>query len=484
MAEPSYGGELVVGTIFDAFGMEPATFVGGVTDAHIAHAIYDPLVILSPEGEVEPYLAESIESEDQQTWTLTLRSGVRFHDGTPFDAPAVKVNLERHRDPAQRSRSIANARHIESVEVVDPATVRIVLAFPWPAFPEVLANGPLGLMASPAAIAAGTANDQPVGTGPFQLTERVPGDHTTVVRNDAYWQEGKPYLDRIVFRVIVDDAVRQASVEKGEIQAAQSIRGDTLAEAADAPEVKSTQSPGHANTIHINTSAAPMDDVRVRRALALALDTDALDDVIFDGAAPTEGHFLVASSPFFATDVDFPRSDPDAARALLEEVAAERGGPVAFTFSCYTEPSRLKLSELAEQMWEQVGFEVELDISDQMSLVLDLFEKNYTAACFSMGVETSDPDIVYYGTFHSESASNYVAYSNPEMDEALDRGRTSTDPSERAEAYATVQRLLAEDVPVFEYAASPWGWVMGDDVHGLVALPGGEFDPAGVFLAE
>jgi len=145
-SEPTPGGDLVVGTIFDAFGLEPTTFVGGVTDAHIALAIYDPIMMFTPEGVPEPYLAESVETTDDQNYTITLRDGVTVHDGTPLNAEAVKVNLERHMNPENQSRAIVNALNIESVTVVDEVTVEVALRFPWPASPEILA-GNLGLIA-------------------------------------------------------------------------------------------------------------------------------------------------------------------------------------------------------------------------------------------------------------------------------------------------------------------------------------------------
>ena len=149
-----------MGEIFDAFGFDPATLVGGVTDGAIGYALYDPLTTYNAAGELEMWLAESVESDDQQTWTITINEGVLFHDGTSFDAEAVKINLERHKDPNTKSRAIGNASNIESVTVIDPTTVEIALKFPWAAFPELLA-GNLGLMASPTAIASGTLNTAP-----------------------------------------------------------------------------------------------------------------------------------------------------------------------------------------------------------------------------------------------------------------------------------------------------------------------------------
>lgn len=481
-AQPSYGGDLIVGTVFDAFGLEPATFVGGVTDAHIALAIYDPIMMIQPDGSIEPWLAETFETDDFQTYRITLHEGVTFHDGTSLDAEAVKFNLERHQDIDTNSRALPNARYIESVTVTDDLSLEIVLQFPWAAFPEILA-GSLGIIASPAAVEAGTANEQPVGSGPFRFESRIPQDNTVVVRNDDYWRDGEPYLDSITFRVMLDDNVRQTSVEGGEIHAAQSIRADTLVDAEAAAGVYPTETPGRVNTIHINTRVAPFDDVRIRQALAYALDYDAFNQVMFANAANPVHHWISADSPFFAPDVEWYGHDPARAAELIADYEAD-GGDATFTFRCYTEPSRVQLTELASQMWRSVGFDVTTDMSDQMSLVIDLLTSNYSVGCFSGGAETQDPDQLWWASLHSESGSNYTGYANPEMDAALDAGRRSADEDVRAEAYGTVQQLLADDVPIIQYMSSPWGWVVRDEVAGFETLPGAEFLGSTVYFRD
>jgi len=480
--EPTAGGDLIVGTVFDAFGLEPATFVGGVTDAHIALAIYDAIAMIQPDGSVEPWLAETIETDDFQTYDITLHEGVTFHDGTTLDAEAVKFNLERHQDVDTNSRALPNARHIESVTVTGDLSLEIVLAFPWAAFPELLA-GSLGVIASPTAIEAGEINSTPVGSGPFVFESRIPQDNTVVVRNDDYWRDDQPYLDSITFRVMLDDNVRQTSVENGEIHAAQSIRADTLVAADGIDGVFATRTPGRVNTIQINSRTAPFDDVRVRQALAYSLDYDALNQVIFSNAANPIHHWISSDSPFFDPEVEWYDYDPERASQLIAEYEAD-GGSAAFTFRCYTEPSRVQLTELASQMWRAAGFDVTTDMSDQMSLVIDLFTFNYTVGCFSGGAETQDPDQLFYASLHSESGTNYGGYENAEMDAALDAGRTSADEDVRVDAYSTVQQLLADEVPIIQYMSSPWGWVVRDEIGGFETLPGAEFVGAKVYFRD
>jgi len=479
-ATPAQGGEIVVGTVFDVFGLEPTTFLSGTHDLFIGMGLYDPLAIRTAEGVVEPWLAESIATDDQQTYTITLHDGVMFQDDTPVDAEAVKFNIERHMDPANESRALGQASNIESVTVVDPLTVEIKLKFPWTVFPEVL-SGTMGFIASRTAVAGGNINTEPVGSGPYRLEERVPGDHTTLVRNEDYWREGEPYLDRITFRVMLDNDVRQTSVANGEIQVAQSIRADTLADADAADGLWASVTAGNGNTIHMNNSVAPMDDVRVRRALAHAVDYEALNTVIFSGAAEVTHSFIEADSPFNDPTVEWPEFDSSQAQELVDEYEAEVG-PIAFEFRCFNEPAWVQLSELVTQMWTAVGIDVTVNITDQNSFALDVFQGEYSVACYATSVATTDPDLMFYNQLYSTSPTNNSRYVNPEMDAALDVGRTSTDEATRAEAYSTVQHMLATDVPFFQYLASPWGWVVVDGVGGLDSLQNAGFAPGLVYL--
>ncbi|MEX2625382.1 MAG: ABC transporter substrate-binding protein, partial [Ilumatobacteraceae bacterium] len=146
--EPQQGGELIVATLFDSFGFDPVKVVGGIADGTVAGAVFEGLMTYDEDANVVPWLAESLESDDFQTWTLGLRPGVVFSDGTPVDAEAVKYNLERHQDVSLLSRGILNALNMEEITVVDDTTLEIRLRFPWPAFPETLV-GPLGIVGSP-----------------------------------------------------------------------------------------------------------------------------------------------------------------------------------------------------------------------------------------------------------------------------------------------------------------------------------------------
>ena len=483
--EPSQGGELVVATLFDSFGFDPVKVVGGIADGTVSGAIFDSLMTYDENNEIVPLLAESLESEDQQTWTLGLRPDVTFTDGTPLDAEAVKFNIERHQDVALLSRSILNALNIDSMTVVDPLTLEIHLKFPWTAFPETLV-GSLGIIGSPTALANPEEfNTNPVGAGPFMLVEWVPGDHITVERNPDYWNAdaGEPYLDRIVFRLVLDTQTRVESVKGGEVHLAQSTNGAEVVNAGDEGLVGfPVDGPGI--TIQMNTTQAPFDDVRVRMAVLQALDRETIFNVVFEGAGtyPPNNFIIGNDSEFAPSDIAYPEFDLEAATTLVDEYEAENGA-IAFTFSCHTQPDLVSMSQVVQQMWGAAGIDVEVKIEDQQTLVGNVFQRNYEISCFG-AVGQEDPDLAYYNTFYSTSPTNTTGYANPDVDAALDVGRQSADPDERREAYAVVQQALATDVPLFQAVTSPWGWFGSDNVGGMFTRRNGTFNTGDLFLTS
>jgi len=483
--EPQQGGEMVVATLFDSFGFDPVKTVGGVADGTVTGAVFDSLMTYDEDNEIVPQLAEALETTDQQTWTLRLRPDVTFTDGTPLDAEAVKFNIERHQDISLLSRAILNALNIEAMTVVDPTTLEIRLAFPWPAFPETLV-GALGVVGSPTALADPEAfNTQPVGAGPFMLAEWVPGDHITLERNPDYWNaaNGEPHLDQITFRLLLDTETRINSVQGGEVHLAQSTNGAEILNADDDGMVGfPVDGPGI--TVQMNGTQPPFNDPRVRQAVLQATDREALFNVVFEGAGtyPPNNFIISNDSEYAPTDIEYPEFDADAARALVDEYEAENG-PISFTYNCHNQPDLVNMSQVVQQMWSDVGMDVEVQIKDQQTLVGDIFDKNYQISCFG-AVGQEDPDLAYYGALHSASPTNSVGYSNPEVDAALETGRQSADPEERRAAYAVVQQALATDVPLFRAVTSPWGWFGSSDVGGMFTRRNATFNTAALYIAE
>src|ERR687893_2350734 len=209
------------GTLYVALESEPPELDPNLSSAYVDRqvmaSLYDKLVDIDQEGEIVPMLAESYEvSDDGKVYTFKLREGVEFHDGTEFNAEAVKYNLDRYQE--EDSVRSTEVKPIESVDVVDEYTVRVTLSEPFAPFLAVLTDR-AGIIASPKTIEEnnGRISKDPVGTGPFEYVERVRGDHITVEKNPDYWREGLPKLDKIIYRGIVDENVQYQNLQSGEL---------------------------------------------------------------------------------------------------------------------------------------------------------------------------------------------------------------------------------------------------------------------------
>ena len=437
------GGSLIVGLDSEPSTLDPAANSISLANGSVYAAVYEGLFTSTPGTPVVPLLAESMtESADRLSWTLTLRSGVTFQDGTPFNAAAVKFNLERQKASPFNGPGLLP---LQSVDVVDELTATLVLSEPWTAFPSVL-SGINGQMASPTAAADTAAFARsPVGTGPYKFVEWVATDKVVLAKYDGYWGEPAP-LDELTFKFIPVEAARVAAFEGGEIDAFTTITDSTAEQAtANGSQVVSPPPTGYGFS-YINVTKAPLDDVRVRRAMQLATDRDAIAGA-YQGQGFADSSFspLFTNSPYWVPPDVQPSFDPDGAKALI----ADYGQPVKFTFKLLLGSQEIEDAVRASiEYWNDAGMDVELQIvPDLGTYITDVLTGNYDMLGF-VGSSSGDPDTVFYNLLHTGGASNYGKYSNLEMDAALELGRQSNDDAERKQAYATVQQLFRADLPI------------------------------------
>lgn len=448
-------GTLTVGLDSDPPGLDPAGNFLAISAFSIGNALYDTLMVAPFDGPAEPRLAESLEeSTDRLSWTLVVRDGVTFHDGTPLDADAVKLNLDRQRTSQLNGPSLSSIR---DVVAVDARTVRIELSAPWTALPAVLA-GTQGMMLSPTAIEAAGKDlaRAPVGagTGPYRFVEWVPNDRLTVARNDAYW-DGTPGFEQIVFRFLPDENARLAAYQAGDLQLFTAAFSDTArkaqqADGGDGSKVQVVEPPVAGQTVlYLNTAKAPFDDVRVRRAMLLALDLDALAEALGGaGYADYSWSLLPKDSPWYAAPAEPLRHDPDRARALIADYEAETGTQVGFTYKALSSSQTFADAGRAyAQAWGDVGIDAEVEnVADLTTLVLSMILRQYDVAGLVAGYYP-DPDTVFFDQYHSGRTFNLSGFEDPEMDRLLEQARSSADPVERKRLYGEIQQLAREQVP-------------------------------------
>ncbi|MGY2130431.1 ABC transporter substrate-binding protein [Blastococcus sp. SYSU DS0617] len=503
--EPVTGGTLEVGLEAETNSWLPGEGSFNNPGITVAYALYDPLIKRTEDGELKPYLAESIEPNDDLTeWTLTLRPDIQFHDGTPLNAQALKTIWDEYLT-IPTSNVVATLAGA-SVEVVDDLTVTYVLEEPNAAFPDLLTGSP-GWPFSPTAAAefGPDAGANPVGTGPFKFVSWQRDSNLVVEKNEDYWQDGLPYLDEITFRPIPDEDTRLASLQSGDIQAMQTLRQGTIARARELDGVDNYEYLGNNSGGSIfNTTKAPFDDVRVRQALAYGMDQEALIDIIGGtGLTPDATQYFSPDSPFYseAAAEAFPSYDPERAQELYDEYIndPERsdGQPVgtdlSFTYNCPPDPSLNELSQLYQSFWSTLGIDVELNTVEQAAHIQNGIAKDYDVACWRVGAET-DPYVVLSQAF-TPGPLNFTGYTSPEIDENLEILRTTTDLAERQDAVEEISLHLAENVPnvytgytltdiaVQEEVKNVGGWEFPDGTPGN-GVPGATAMWGHVWIAE
>ncbi|GAA4968414.1 ABC-type transport system substrate-binding protein [Nonomuraea thailandensis] len=449
---PAQGGRLVYALSADANGFNPVTDQFAAQSYSMTGTIIETLVSVDADGNWKPYLAESLTpNKKYDEWTIKVRSGISFSDGISLTGDIVKANLEaQKRSPL----TAAAMMPIKSFELTDPMTVKVVLNQPWVAFPYLLAVQ-TGMIVPPASLTdLKTASLKPVGTGPFIFKEYVPDNRMVVTRNPRYWQKGLPYLDEIEFRILPDTQTRAQTLEAGGVDAIGTSRDEDLTKFGamkDAYTVHRAQGMAVAEYMFLlNTAAAPLDDVRVRRAMAHAMDRETVIKTLRGGMTePADGPWS-KDSPWYAPG-GYPSYDLAKATALVKEVEAEKG-PISFELISTPDPNTMQGVELAQDMWRKAGIEVSIKQADQADLINRAITGNFSATVWTQ-FSAQDPDGEYvwmhqaYAKPVGAISLNMTRLKDDKLSAALDAGRMSPDEATRKQAYATVQQRLRDQVP-------------------------------------
>jgi ABC-type transport system substrate-binding protein len=442
-AEPKKGGSVSISMESDLPTLDPLGFAS-FNDRNAGLLLYDTLLDIDAKGNVVPNIAERIDaSEDVMTFKLTLRSGVKFTDGTSYDAAAVVKNFQRIMDPKNRCRCVSDLATINTVEATGPLEVVIKMKSPSAHFPATLADV-AGMVASPTAIEKYGADfgNHGIGAGPFKLKEWRRGAQVIFERNADYWRKA-PNLDEVVLRPMPDEQTRYASLKAGNLDI---VTNAAARDRVDATQEKRFQilNPGSLATsfIQVNLGSADVSDIRIRQALALALDRVALNRAL------NRGLYKIANTPFgtglFPHEaVDgYPGYDPAKAKKLVEEY----GKPVKIKLSINASPVNALAGQALQQMWKKIGIETEIIPLEQVQLVRTAASRDYQVMLYRWA-GGADPDKNVHQFFHSKGTVNRVNFNNAEMDKLLDQGRATTNQAERLKVYRQINNLLAKELP-------------------------------------
>lgn len=477
---------LIVGQIAEPQALDPAA-VTAVNDFRILMNMYDGLVRYKDGTlEVEPALAtEWTISDDGKVYTFTLREGVTFHDGSAFDAEAVKFNFDRMLDEAHPYHDTGPFplsfffSSVESVDVIDAQTVAFKLNAPYAPFLSNLAY-PTGLIVSPAAVMEHGADfgRNPSGTGAFTFGEWRSNEAVVVQANPDYW-DGAPELETVVFRPITDANTRTAEMLAGGIDLMVEVPPVALSEFQGDTYTVHEQAGPHVWFLILNAKEGPFADVRVRQAANYAINKEAIVNDVLEGTAevaagPTPPAFAWAYNP----DLEPYPYDPEKARALLAEAGAE-GAELTFYV---TEGGSGMLDPVA------MGTAIQADLEAVgLDVTIETYEWNTFLGNVNPGLEgkadmaemawmTNDPDTLPFLALRTEAwpdkgGFNSGYYSNPEVDALLDAARVQTDQDERARLYKEMQVIVQEDAPWVFVANWKQNAVTSDRVEGFSLQP-------------
>ncbi|HLI13842.1 MAG TPA: ABC transporter substrate-binding protein [Alphaproteobacteria bacterium] len=407
--------------------------------------VYSGLTELDSHGRARPDLAERwTTSPDQKTWTFYLRKDAKFHNGRPVDAQDVIETVKRILDPATGSPYRANFQIVDKMEALDPHTVRFELKIPYAGFADIFGDRQARIVPRDA---LNTLSTHPIGSGPFMFQSYEPGNSVVLVRNPNYYVPGVPKLDKVVLRIIPEGAAAVSALETGEVDLLWNLPLESIGEIKKNPDLVVDSVPTSTwDGLIMNCSQKPFTDQRVRRAVELAIDKNAMVQLaLFGNGTPT--HTMIPpSSPFYNSDIKIGPPDIAGAKKLLAEAGYANG----FDITLYVpagRPTRERLGLAAREMLKPIGIKVAIQTVPWDKFISDIEGKAtfYTDGFFSR--PTIDTSV--YPFFDSNGSWNSTLwhYKNPEIDKVLDAARGARSEEEQAKLYKQFQVLALEDPP-------------------------------------
>lgn len=463
---PKRGGTLNVAQEVELTTLDPA-FSPAFVEREVYYNIYESLLNITPALKIVPGLATSWDVSDPTAYVFRLRQGVKFQDGTAFDAAAVKWNLDRYLTvPGSYRRS--ELASVSSVEVRDAATVVLHLAHPDASLLSQLVDR-AGMILSPTAVQKagdGFKRDATgAGTGPFQFAEWVIGDHLTIKRHPGYWKKGLPYLDSVVYHPITDPNSSLNQLRSGSVDMVRSIAGKDVATVKSDANLVYRQIAGLGFDGMLLNSKGVFSDVKRRQAVATAIDRPQLvRSVYFDVGPPSYGPLPPPSWAYDASEKIYAKGDPKAAKQLATGFD--------FVLKASKDPVLVQEAQLVQAQLAKAGITAHLQIEDAAEMTSEEQAHHFDASLLAWSGRL-DPDGNTYGWFHTTGPFNWGQYSNPQVDSLLDRGRTTEAQSQRKTIYRKVQDVVVKEAPLVFLHFWPSQEIHSTSVKGFELFPDG-----------
>ncbi|WP_433957167.1 glutathione ABC transporter substrate-binding protein [Cytobacillus horneckiae] len=429
-------------------------FMSTINAASVTHGkVYEGLVGRDKNANIVPLLAESWEQVNDTTWKFNLQHGVTFHDGTSFNADAVKATFDRLLDPEVGAPKASVFEMVEEVEVLDEHTVQMILSEPFAPLLSILASHEGGII-NPKTIEKykGEMIKEPNGTGPFAFESWTPGKEIILSKNQNYWGTS-PSIDRVEFKVVPEETTRVSMVETGEAHIAEPLSINMMETVEASQKVKVYRSEGFGTEyLGFNVQAPPFDDVQVRKAISHAIEMDAIIDGVFNKIGH-RANSLMGSKVFgYHENLKAYEYNLNEAKSLLADAGYANGFEA--TLLTMDNKERINLAEVLQSQLKGIGIKLNIQVLEYGSFVDQVNQGDSQLFLISWRNATGDADYNQYNLFHSNShgaTGNTFFYSNEEVDELIELARAETNQEKRIELYAKAQEIEMEDaayVPV------------------------------------
>jgi|HubBroStandDraft_4_1064222.scaffolds.fasta_scaffold67048_2 ABC-type transport system substrate-binding protein len=476
-APPKKGGSLVFGVDAEESGFDPTQARYDEVGVMYARTVFDPLTIITAKGGWAPYLAESVvPNSDYTSWAVTLRPNLVFHDGTPCDGAALLTNFNAQLKSALTG--IVLSPVLQSFSQTGPLTVTMALKSPWAPFPFWLAGGiggQIAYVAAPSMLSNPNGTTNPVGTGPFVFKEWVPNSHFTATANPHYWRPGLPYLSQITFKPIPDEQARAEALKSGTVdmiitdtpQLITEFRGNSKYAYTD--DQTNLAGEPDMNCLLLNTGSPPWNSANLRRAAAMAINRPQYAQVIDEGVLPVSNGLFPTNSPYYSKTA-FPAYNPTEAKKLVAQVKSSGGASaVTTTLATTNSPAAQRAQAYIQQAWQAVGLKVSPTVSEQNELINNALVGKFQANTWrQFGAVDPDLNYIFWSTTTAMATGlsiNMAKNSDPQIEAALQQGRSSIEPSVREQAYKTVNQRLGVDLPYLWTDRAVWAVISTPSVQ-------------------
>ena len=479
---------LRIGLAEDPDVLDPSlarTYVGRIVFASLCDKLFD----IDDKLNVVAQLALTHEtSPDGKTVTLTLRPGVKFHDGEPFDAEAAKYSLERHLTLPGSFRKPEIAA-IERIDVVDPHTIRLQLKAPFAPLIAQLTDR-AGMMVSPKAAKA--AGDKfglnPVCAGPYRFVERVQQDRIVVEKFQDYWNKNDVHIDRIVYRPITDSTTRLANLQSGSLEFIERML------ATDIPRVKTDAKLKFASVVELGYQGITINvangeraknplgqDARVRQAFQAAIDREAINQVVYNGEFVPGNQWVSPQNPWYVASLPVPPRDLAKAKALLQQAGVKP--PVAVELMVPNNPETRQAAEVIQAMTAEAGFDVGIRVTEFATSLNEAEQGNFQAYLLNWSGRT-DPDGNIYVFDACGAPQNVAHYCDKDVDSWLAQARNVSDVAERKALYEKAARKLLSEGPIIYLYHRKWLFAHTARLEGFRTIPDGLVRVVGLRLRQ